>query len=125
MRAIDRTAGQDQRELLAAVPGQQVGGAQALVGLAAQRPEQAIAGLVPVTVVEDLEVVEVDQADRDRAPVAHRAGDLALQMLVPGAAVGQAGEGIRARQALEAAPRTPVMDLERTEDGCEQRHEHE
>ncbi len=94
--------GQDDGELVAAVAGQQI--ARAFDGLA-HRPrhldEAVVAGRVAVGVVECLEVVDVDHYQSERQPLTRRPTMLPCEILVEVAAVGDFGEGIEERQALE------------------------
>ena len=57
-------SGQQQRELVAAEPCHEISGAQLLAPGGSRLAQQAIAGRVPVGVVELLEVVEVEHRDR-------------------------------------------------------------
>jgi hypothetical protein len=59
---------QHQAELLAAVPVQHVVAAQRVEPGRGGPLEQLIAGLVPVRVVEFLEMIEVEQDDREGPP---------------------------------------------------------
>ena len=85
------------RELLAAQPGDDVvlahGAAQAL----GHRAEDLVPLGVAVSVVDRLEVVEVEGDDRERALELSGAGDLLAQALVAGAMVQRPGEPVRAR----------------------------
>ena len=58
----------------------------------------------PREVVDRLEVVDVDQRERQRALVARGAGDLGVQALLEGAVVGEPGERVGERAALEQPP---------------------
>src|SRR3954453_21120152 len=80
-------AGHRERELLAAVAREQVGGAQAHGPGRGGLLEQPVAGEVPVLVVVGLEVVEVEDGDAQRRALAPRARELARQLLLPGAPV--------------------------------------
>src|SRR5215208_7031213 len=91
-RALGRAARQRQGELLAAVAGEEVGAAQLHAPCRGRLLEETVAGLVAALVVELLEVVQVDHRDAQRAVLALGAQELARQLLLPGAAVGQAGE---------------------------------
>ena len=67
---VDRRLGQQHDELLAAVARHLVGRAQRLADDRGQRLQRLVAGAVAELVVEALEVVDVEQADRQRAAVA-------------------------------------------------------
>ncbi len=83
--------GQQDRELVAA-------DAEALVGgpggpdRRGDGAEDLVPGRVAESVVDALEAVEIEQAERQRMPVAARAGELVTKPLLVGAAVGQVGE---------------------------------
>ena len=83
-RVVD--AGEHDRELVAAHPGDEVAGPDAAAQAAATRDEELVAGVVAEAVVHVLEAVEVEEQHRERvagpAPAAH-----ALQLLVEAAAV--------------------------------------
>jgi hypothetical protein len=95
LRPVD--ARQDERELLAAEPRDEV--ALAHRGAQPRRggDEHLVALGVAVGVVDGLEVVEVEHDDGERPAEAGRARDLLLQPLVAGAVVEQPGEPVRAR----------------------------
>src|SRR5581483_12469567 len=87
---VEPAAAEQHGELLAAVAGDDVAGAQHREPRGHHRLQDAVARLVALLVVEDLEVVEVEHGDAERLAVAPAAGDAALQLLVPGAPVGNA-----------------------------------
>ena len=94
---VDVAAGQRERELLAAVASEHVGGAQLRRPRGGDLLQQPVAGLMAVVVVVDLELVEVGEPHAERRPLALRPRELALERLVPRAPVGQAGEVVGAR----------------------------
>ena len=99
-------APQQDRELLAAVPGRRVLGAHARRDRARDRGEHPVPGGVPVAIVEPLEVVDVDHQD---AEAVRRAPSRALdrQDLVEVAAVRAARSGRRSsRRARQPRART-------------------
>ena len=69
--------------------------------------QHLVAGLVPVRVVDRLEVVDVDPHEREHASVAHAERDLALELVRAVAAVRQRGQVIGQR-----LPREPPVGLE-------------
>src|SRR6185295_8933096 len=79
--------GRDQRELLAAVAREAVGGAQATLPRARHLGQQPVAGGMAVGVVERLEVVEVEHRERDRVALALGTLELARELLVERAPV--------------------------------------
>ena len=74
---LDAGLGQDEHELLAAVAADEVGCAQAGRDRLGDAAQDDVADGVAVRVVDGLEVVDVDERDRQRALVARRALDLA------------------------------------------------
>ena len=86
--------GHEQRELVAAQAGEDVLGAGDVAQRGGDRGEHGVAALVAERVVDRLEVVDVEQGERERPLVAQRAGELLAQALVEGAVVGQARERI-------------------------------
>ena len=89
--------GHEQRELVAAQAGEDVLGAGDVAQRGGDRGEHDVAALVAERVVDRLEVVDVEQRERERPLVAQRARELLAQALVEGAVVGQAGERIGGR----------------------------
>ena len=81
---------QDQRELLPAEPGRDVGRARAGAQQPRERLQHAVAGGVAQRVVDALEVVEVADQQRDRAA----AGDGGLHARLEAAAVAQARQRV-------------------------------
>src|SRR5438067_478823 len=59
--------GQEDRELLSAEPGRKVDVPEARAEDATQRAQDVVAGLVPETVVHELEVVEIREDEREWA----------------------------------------------------------
>ena len=112
-RLVD--ADQDHGELVAADPGGDVGRAQALAERGGDAGEQLVAGGVAVEVVDGLEAVEVDHRERGALAVARAALDLALELLLEAAAVGEARErvvlGLVAQLLLQLAALGEVLDL--------------
>ncbi len=93
-RLLDRRLGQDQHELLAAVPADVVAGAEVLGDRLGDGTEHDIARFVAVRVVDRLEVVDVDERDTQRALVARGALDLGEQLGQQRLAVGDAGQAV-------------------------------
>ena len=83
-----RDIGQDEQQLVAAVPHQHIGGADAAVDDGGDEPERCIARRVAEGVVAELEVVEVDHGDTGVEV-------FVLQLLLIKAAVVSPGEGVR------------------------------
>lgn len=63
--------------------------------------QQSIAGVVAVRVVERLEVVDVEQRDGQRLTRSPRSRQLAGELLIPAAAVGQPCQRLRSRQTRQ------------------------
>ena len=79
---------QQDDELLAAVAGDAVGRPERLADDRGERLQRLVAGAVAELVVEALEVVDVEQADRELAAVALEARALDLERLHQAAPVG-------------------------------------
>ena len=103
-RRVDVGARQQQRELLAAVARRQivVAGRGFLQQLA--DPAQAdVAFDVAVAIVEQLEVVDVDHQQRDRATELAGALPFGGEPRVEAAPVGEAGQRVARRELLQVA----------------------
>jgi hypothetical protein len=84
--------GQDDGELFPTVAGGEVGRAPCeFLQPAAERLQAIVARLVAVRVVEALEMIDVDQQQGERLPLASTARVFLGQRIVEGAAVVQAG----------------------------------
>ena len=79
--------------------------------------QHGVAGLVAERVVDRLEVVEVEDRQRQQVAVAAGALDLAVQAGGEGAPVGEAGERVGVGQAVELGARLGVGDGDRRELG--------
>ena len=99
-RAGARHVGQEQAERLAPVAGEDVLLAQQVAHDVGEAPQDAVADEVAVAVVHVLEVVHVDQDDRQRRVEAARAGELLLGELDERAPVEGAGEGVARGELL-------------------------
>ena len=103
-----RRVAQQDDELLAAVPGRHVVLADGPDDRGADRPQDLVADVVAVRVVEDLEPVDVDHEDADGVARPPAAGEKAAE-LVEVAAVREAGQrigrGARLGVALRGDPR--------------------
>ena len=86
--------GQDERELLAADPGEVVDLALHGAGDGREALERLVADAVAEAVVDRLEVIEIHHQHRHRAASALRAFDLGLQPVEPFASRCRAGEEI-------------------------------
>ena len=91
---LDAGLGQDQHEFLAAVPADQVAGPQVRRDRLGDAAQDDVAGGVAVGVVDGLEVVDIDERDRQRALVARRALDFGEQVGEQGLAVDDAGQAV-------------------------------
>ena len=92
--------GNDHDELVAAEPADLAAIAGDVGQAVADFDQQLVAGRMTERVVDVLEAVEVEQRDRGRL-LAAVAGQQASQLLLQGQAVGQAGELVIVRDALE------------------------
>ena len=106
-------AGEHERELVASEPEGLAAPAQARADL----DEDAVAGSVAVDVVHALEVVDVDQTERDGSAERLRAIELLLETLVERARIAEPGQGIRSGEPhrLERAVNRPLVERDRDE----------
>ena len=95
-------AGQDHGELVAADAVAAVRGALGRADRVGQGLEALVAGLVAVRVVGELEVVDVEQRERERLAGAPDAPELTGEVLLEGAVVAQAGERVGHRDLGQA-----------------------
>ena len=73
-----------------------------------KRLENAVAGFVPVCIVDGFEIVQVGHDDPERKGVAHRAAQFARGPLFDSPAVGQFGESVGECELLEL----PILGLD-------------
>ena len=95
---------QQERELVAADPRQHVLGARGLLELGGDDGQHLVPGPVSRGVVDLLELVEVDQHERQRPAVSQRTRDLGLQPLVERAVIREARERVARRHLRQQAP---------------------
>ena len=103
----------DHRELLAADPADDVGGADGRPQVVGEVREHLVADRVPVDVVDLLEVVDVDHHHGDVLVRARGVRELAAEPLVEVAVVVEAGERVGLRLALEPRADVRVVEGER------------
>ena len=92
LRLVQAGVGQQDGELVAAQPGEEVAGPQGRAQARADLPEQVVAGVVAEAVVDLLEAVEVEQQQRGRARRAVAVVEHPLGLLEQRAPVGQPGQ---------------------------------
>ena len=109
-------------ELVAAQAGDHCSGASAPRSRAATSLEEAVAVGVPERVVDRLEVVEVDDHQRDGAGVGARVVERTVEPLAQQDPVGEAGEHV-VEGAVGVARRLPGADVEREHRQAAERHE--
>ncbi len=97
---LDVGLGEDQHEFLAAVAADHVAGAEVRAERLGDAAQDDVAGGVAVGVVDGLEVVDVDEGDRQRPLVAAGTLDLGEERGQEGAAVGHAGQAVERRQVV-------------------------
>ena len=100
-RALERDLGHDHRELLAAGPRGHVVAAHLVAHQRAELAEHRVAREVAEGVVDLLEVIDVEEDQREAARVAAGAGGLALERLVEVALVVQLGEAVHRHQPVD------------------------
>ena len=92
---LDGSGGEDDGELFSAKAGGGGGVGEEGVGdLAGDDAEAVVAAEVAVDVVVGLEAVDVDEEKREGVAVAEGVLPGGFEVLVEGAAVGEAGEGV-------------------------------
>jgi hypothetical protein len=101
-RALVLDVGAQDGELVAAEPGDDVAGPGRLAQPRGDLQQQAVAGLVAEAVVDQLEVVEVQEEDRERAP---ERGLLAQPRQEAGAVGPAAVAAISVRRSAGGRPR--------------------
>ena len=107
--AVGVGAGHDDRELVATDPERAVAsGAGTSAMVVAGRAEEPVADRVAARVVDLLEVVEVDDRERQRLVVAGRRRPLALDLLLERAVVAEPGQ--RVAERLGAGPVVGVLE---------------
>ncbi len=109
--------GRDDRELVAADPGRDVTCPLALHECARDRLKHAVAGLVAVSVIDELEAVEVEHRERERPAVAYRAAALFVQALLEGAVIEKAGEPVGGGLAVKRLQRVGLRQRDRDQRG--------
>ena len=98
-RTVQVGAGQQHHEFFTAVAAQHIGRTQALAQHADDVAQHVVAGQMAVVVIDALEVVDVHHQQRQGRVLAAGAGQLGLQRLHQGAAVGGTGQRVLAGQA--------------------------
>ena len=120
--ALGVGAAEHERELVAADAIGGVAGADVAQD-GGHAPQQRVAVRMAVAVVEELEVVEVDHDDAQRVAVARGRHEVAREVVLERALVGQVGEPVAARaaqrDAVAADERAPADEPEH-ERGAEQ-----
>ena len=106
----ERRLREHDRELVAPDAARDVGRAHDVAHAGRRVREHAVPGEVPDLVVDRLEVVEVEDDQRQVAVVAVRAGDLARERLVEVAAVVQPGERVEVGQLPGLLEALGVLD---------------
>ena len=101
---------QQDRELVPADAAGDVGRADDVLDALGGLGQHCVAGEVADPVVDRLEVVEVEDDQRQAPPIAVRAGDLACQRLVEVAPVVESREGVEVGQLLGLAEAAGVLD---------------
>ena len=113
--------GEQDGELVAAQPRDHVGVADGAAQQAADGDQELVAGVVAEGVVDLLEVVEVEQQQRAARAVAPAPLEVALELGVEAAPVGQAGEHVVVDEVgepvLVAAPLGDVDDVDQDDVG--------
>ena len=98
---VRRDIDDDHAELVTAEPGEHVARAQPCRQRLGQLAQQPVTGRVPAGVVDDLELIEVDVAERVTSLAVRQVVDELPQTLLEVEAVVAAGQGVAVRPALE------------------------
>ena len=112
-RIVARGLGEDQRELVAAVAGRDVGGAQRRPHQLGHVDQDAVAVEVAEAVVDELEVVQVEHHDAQRPVGPHGAHDLLGQPLVQVAVVEEAGQRVAVGEVARGLVQARVLERHR------------
>jgi hypothetical protein len=117
--------GQDHGELVAADPGDDVGGAQRLAQPFADGLQHDIAGLMAEAVIDLLEAIDVDEQQGRTAAFPGMALQRLRQPEFEGMAVGQPGDAVVERHALDLAFRRGHLQAHAPADGVAQGCRHD
>ena len=101
---------QEDAELVAADPRREVGPTQALLDRDRDLSQRLVTALVAEAVVDRLEVVQVEQQQRQGRVVAARCGDLSFELAAKVAPVREPGEIVGRREQLERAAGSRVVE---------------
>ena len=119
---------EDHGELVAADAVDAVAGAHGRAHGVRDELDVLVAGLVAEGVVDDLEVVQVEQDQRERRGSAPQTGDGASQVLLEGSVVAQSGQRIARRQLRQrrdlpppGARQSPAQADQDAAEGSDQR----
>jgi hypothetical protein len=107
---LERRLGEDDREFVPADPARDVRGPDDVADAVGRLRQDPVPGEVPDAVVDRLEVVEIEDHEREAAAVALRAGDLAGERLVEVAAVVQPGERVEVGELARLTEPSCVVD---------------
>ena len=94
LRPLEIGMRQEDRELVAPDAERAIGLAERTVDELAEAAQHAVAAGVPTTVVDGLELVEVDDQQRERVLVAQCRRHLAIELLLEGPMVAEPGQRI-------------------------------
>ena len=92
--------GQDHGKLLAADSGSEIYAARSGLQRFCQPTDRLIAGLMPVSIIDLLEMIYIEQEQAERSLITLRARDLALQLALEAATIGEARQMIRKSRLL-------------------------
>ncbi len=110
LRALGVTAGEQQRELVAAGAIGAVAAAQVRTHDLGDRPQEVVAGRVALHVVDRLEVVDVDHDERQRLLVVACLPDTRVELLLEGAVVPETRQAVEER--IEAGAVIGLAELD-------------
>ncbi len=100
-RRLGGGAGQQHREFVAAEAREHAVARQRLADAVAEGAQHHVAGMVAEAVVDLLEIVEIDEQQRERPAALDRGGERGIERGLEGGAIGQAGDGVVRRGPVE------------------------
>src|SRR5207244_5655337 len=105
--------GEQEGGLLAADPSRHVDVAEVLAHELCELPQDLVARLMAETVVDELEVIEIAEHDRQRRAKRARTHDLAVERLDEAAAIDETGQVVGCRLPLHEVVELRVLECDR------------
>jgi len=108
---------QDDDDLIAAIPGSDIGGANGLPDRLPEHRQRFIPRLMTVPVVELLEIIDINERQRELPAVTLGPLELPVEQVIEATAVEQSGEAVGNCQLLDAGMGPRVLDGDRCKGG--------